>query len=42
MPSDLLRRAGMEQYVGLDVSQEQTDDVTGGGARGPFDPDSRE
>src|SRR4051794_15352026 len=24
MPSDPLRRAGMEQYVGLDVSQEQT------------------
>jgi hypothetical protein len=24
MRSDLLRRAGMERYVGLDVSQEQT------------------
>src|SRR4051794_26875943 len=33
MPSDPLRRAGMEQYVGLDVSQEQTSVcvVDGGG-----------
>src|SRR3954471_2226918 len=33
MPSDPLRRAGMEQYVGLDVSQEQTSIcvVDGGG-----------
>jgi hypothetical protein len=40
MPSDPLRRAGMEQYVGLDVSQEQTSVCvvdesmqTGGGLR---------
>src|SRR5215208_1625931 len=33
MPSDSLRRAGREQYVGLDVSQEQTSVcvVDGGG-----------
>jgi hypothetical protein len=31
-----------EEIEDLEVSQEQTDDVTGGGTRGPYDPDARE